>query len=357
MPEPAKDARRLKELLKEAKSDTSKGPPWAEIKPVSQLANEPPPVIIEGLWRRQEVLLIGGHSKSWKSWGQMDLMFCVANGFAWLAWPNADPGKVLHIDLELFDFEIRKRFELIQDSYGCGSLENIDVFSLRGYNFNLNDFSLLVNHIEPGKYVGISFDPTYRMLAGSRLSESDSGVIIDLMNRALQLGKRLKSGMSLLQHFSKGSQSDKRAIDAFSGSGVWGRAPDACVTFREHEDEKCYTVETDLRHWPHRESFVAEYVEPRFQVAQDKDPERLKVRKTGRPKAFSICELCKLIEDDEYIPYSNLQRRAEAASVKKPTFDRRLKEAKVAGYLALNPVDATYFLTSVYLGKFRNGQH
>jgi hypothetical protein len=311
------------------------------------------PIIIENLWRQQEILLLGGHAKSWKSWAQMDLMFCIANGFGWLAWPNVTQGLVLHIDLELFDFEIRKRFELIHDSYETGSLDNIDVLSLRGHNFKLDDFLHLGDLIEPGKYVAISFDPTYRMLAGSSLSESDSGVIIDLMNKALQIARKLNTGIDLLQHFSKGNQSDKRAIDAFSGSGVWGRAPDACVTFREHEDEKCYTVTTDLRHWPHQEAFVVEFEYPRFHLANSKDPERLKVQKAGRPMAFTADNLCKLLEDDEYITWDHFKRRAEAAEIKQRTFNRRLKDAKDLGYIATNPTDSTYFLTAKYLEKFR----
>src|ERR1700739_2762365 len=101
-------------------------PPWLIIQEISLLPMQAPPVIVEGLWRQQEVLLLGGHAKSWKSWAQMDLMFCIANGLGWLSWPNVVQGQVLHIDLELFDAEIRKRFELIHSCYGEGSLENID---------------------------------------------------------------------------------------------------------------------------------------------------------------------------------------------------------------------------------------
>jgi len=350
---PAEESARLSELLKEAKQGPVKPLAWEGIKPLNQMNGEAPPVILDGLWRQEEVLLLGGHSKSWKSWAQMDLMFAIANNFGWLVWPRVNGGRVLHIDLELFPHEIRHRYDLIAESYQRGTLANIDVLSLRGVSFKMNDFSELADHIEPGKYRAISFDPTYRMLAGNGLSESDAGVVIDVLNRALEVAKKLKAGIDLLQHFSKGNQSEKRAIDAFSGSGVWGRAPDACVTFREHEDEKCYTVTVDLRHWAPVESFVVEWDYPRFRVAAAKDPEQLKVHKTGRPIAFSAESLCKLVEDDEYVSFAHLKRRAEAANVKKNTFERRLKDAKERGYLAMNPTDSTYFLTSSYLGKYR----
>jgi len=325
---------------------------WDAIKPVATLAEPEPPVIIDGLWRKEEVLLLGGHSKSWKSWAQMDLMFCISNNLGWLVWPKTFGGKVLHIDLELFSAEIKRRYELIGESYGKGNLDNIEILSLRGAAFHLSDLTELAEHIVPDKYSAVSFDPTYRLLAGAGLSESDAGVIIDIMNRALQFAKKLKSGVDLLQHFSKGNQSDKRAIDAFSGSGVWGRAPDACLAFREHADEKCYTVHVDLRHWPPIDSFVVEFDYPRFRVQQHKDPDNLKSF-TQRKKSFDVHQLCQLLDDDEYANYSNLLRRATAAGLSKRTFERRLKEAKSNGFIALTPTDSTYFLTSNYVTKFR----
>ena len=159
------------------------------------------PLIVDNLWRQQEVLLLGGHSKSWKSWAQMDLMYCISNGFGWLSWPNIVQGPVLHIDLELFDFEIRRRFEAIHDSYTGGTLENIEVICLRGIDFTIDHFLHMADWIEPQKYSAISFDPTYRMLAGSNLSESDPSVITKLMNCALQVAKKLGCGIDLLQHF------------------------------------------------------------------------------------------------------------------------------------------------------------
>jgi hypothetical protein len=332
----------------------AKTPHWDAIIPVGQLDEQPPSIIIDGLWRREEVLLLGGHAKSWKSWAQMDLMFCIANDLGWLVWPKSNGGKVLHIDLELFSTEIKHRYELIGESYGTGNLNNIEILSLRGESFHLSDFTELADHIDPDKYSAVSFDPTYRLLAGAGLSESDAGVIIDIMNRSLQIAKKLNTGIDLLQHFSKGNQSDKRAIDAFSGSGVWGRAPDACLAFREHNDEKCYTVHVDLRHWPPVDSFVVEFDYPRFRVQEQKDPDNLKAPKTGRPSVFDVNGLCKLIDDDEYISYSTLLRRTQAIAVSKRTFERRLKDAKYQGLIASRPTDATYFLTSYYLSKFRS---
>ena len=95
---------RDKLLYGEALALPAKTPHWDAIKPVAQVDGQAPPVIIDGLWRREEVLLLGGHAKSWKSWAQMDLMFCISNHLGWLVWPKTYGGKVLQVqvDLDLF---------------------------------------------------------------------------------------------------------------------------------------------------------------------------------------------------------------------------------------------------------------
>jgi len=345
-------AKYREEFRQSESAQAEQRPSWLDLcAKVAQLPRESTRAIVRNLWREEEVLLLGGHSKSWKSWALMDLMFCIANGLGWLIWSEVVPGPVLHIDLELFASEIRNRYEMILDSYQSGSLDHIDVLSLRGLKFTLDDFSKLGDYLPPGKYSAILFDPTYRLLAGSGLSESDSGVIIDLMNRALQNARQLKAGFGLLQHFSKGSQTDKRAIDAFSGTGVWGRAPDACLTFREMEDERCYNVTADLRHWRPLEPFAVHFDSPRFFLEPDKDPDNLKIRRAGRPKIYSVEELCNLIESDEYVSYASLKRRSGKPDT---SFKRWLGLAKAKGFISINPTDGSYFLTSPYVTKYRN---
>jgi len=327
-------------------------PAWLQPQKISELPLQGNEVILERLWRRQEVLLIGGHSKSWKSWGLMDLMYCVASAFDWLVWTGTGFGKVLHIDCELFKSDIRKRFEEIAASYGDGALENIEVISLRGINFNLNDLNRLADYLDPNRYRAISIDPIYRILGGQRMSESDTGVVVELMNRAAELAARLNCGIGLLHHFSKGNQSDKRAIEAFSGTGVWGRAPDTCLTFREMQDEKCYNVTANTRSCHGVEPFAVQFRHPRFHVEADKDPDNLKSFKPAAKLKLSVDDLCSLIGSEEYISYKDLFARTRAFEITERTMDRRIKNAKDWGYLATDH-QARYFLTASYVAKYR----
>ena len=327
-------------------------PKWFKIRQVGDLPKEPTPTIIPNLWRQQEVLLIGSHAKSWKSWNLMDLMFTIANGFPWLAWSNATPGRILYIDLELSEAEIRNRFEWIRDSYGIGTLDLIDILSLRGVDeFDFEQFAKLKNLIQAAQYTALAFDPTYRLLAGSHLSESDGGVIIKLMNIALGLARATQAGVALLQHFSKGDQSAKRALEAFSGAGAWGRAPDTCITFRELATEKAFQVTSDFRAWPPLDPFAVSFELPRFRLNSHLDPDDLKKPppKTQQKK-FTVDDLCQVIDDDEYISSENLLRRL---GWKKRTLERRTKDARDRNWLSLRVSDDTWFLTPSYLAKFR----
>lgn len=330
-------------------------PPWFKVQHTKDLPTQKAPEIINGLWRQGEVLLLGSKAKSWKSWNLMDLFYCVANGFPYLIWDKGTTGgKVLYIDMELTEATIRERFTLIQKSYGSGRLDNIDILSLRGVSeFRWQQFTELKNHIQPGEYTIIGFDPSYRLLAGSKMSESDTGVVTDLMNVATNLGTIAQAGVALLQHFTKGSQSDKEAIDAFSGTGIWGRAPDNLLLFRQHEAEKSFTVTAIARDYEGVDEFAVTYDFPRFKVNSTLDPDDLKRTPPKNPQKYTVDGLCKAIDDTENVSFDNLLRRLDW---KKRTFERRIADAKKINFVGLRVTDDTYFLTSLYLSKFRNGQ-
>jgi hypothetical protein len=329
----------------------NQAPRRQEILGFAQLPKAKPPTLIEGLLRAQEILLMGGQAKRWKSWARLDLLYCVANGMPWFGFPTAQ-ARVLHVDLELHGASIRERLELIQNSYGQGTCANIDLITARGAIFTLRDLELLPDYIEENVYGLFSLDPIYRLL-GSK-NENDAGVVTDLLNRFLSVGFNLKAATALLQHFAKGDPSQKDSQDRFSGSGVWGRFPDVLLTFTDLETEHCFSVEVTLRDFPPVDPFAVRWEYPRFRVDSELDPEKLKERKGGRPKLSSAEKLCAIIGAEERISHADLWRRAqELCTISKSTFDRRLREAKNQKLLFLSPLDAMYALSSQYLQ--RNG--
>jgi hypothetical protein len=314
---------------------------------LARLPKEPPPLVVDGLLRVGQVLLMGGHSKKWKSYALRDLFFCVANGFDWLGHPTTQ-GLVADIDLECETWDLRRRYEEIRVSYGVGDLDNIKVVSLRGKVLSLSDLVALPEQLKtlgsPVSLVGI--DPVYRLLAGK--SESDTGAVTEMMNRFLAIATQARAALATSHHFSKGAQADKEAIDRFSGSGVWGRHPDALITFTQHAEEDCFTVDIVLRSFPSRGPFVVQWDYPRFKLKQDADPENLK-RPVGRPKKSGVEEVCSLIPAKETVCPDDLYRRAHTIlGMSKRTFDRRINEGKTQGWIYRTPTDE-YGLTTHYI--------
>jgi AAA domain len=321
-------------------------PPVIVPKSVYELPAVKPPDVLKGLVRQTEMLLVGSHPKMGKSWTMLDMLYCVANGLPWLIWPSVQ-GRVIHLDLELLAATIRERLELIQKSYGKGSFDNIEIISLRGRNFTLADLVSLSSILEKNHYNILSLDPTYRFFTGPGISELDAGSVTNVLNKFLNLGTDLGTSIALMQHFSKGNQSEKDALDRYSGSGVWARFPDSPITFTELEEDKCYRVEGKLRDQPPFEPFSVRWQYPRLVMDKGVDPEQLKVRKAGRPPVTDVKALCSVIRSGEYISYSDLERQAESIlKISKSTFDRLLREAKEKGMIYQNPTDGTYALSS-----------
>jgi AAA domain len=312
---------------------------------LARLPKEPPPLVLDGLLRVGQVLLMGGHSKKWKSYALRDLFFCVANGFNWLG-HRTFPGLVVDIDLECEKWDLRRRYEEIRDSYGTGNLDNIKIASLRGKVLSISDLAQLPEQLKTFGASLAGIEPVYRLLAGK--SESDAGAITDMMNRFLTIATETLAALATSHHFSKGGQADKEAIDRFSGSGVWGRHPDALITFTQHAEEDCFTVDITLRSFPSRPPFVVQWQYPRFHLKQDADPENLK-RPVGRPKKSGVEEVCSLMPAKETVSPDDLYRRAHTIlGMSKRTFDRRINEGKTQGWIYRTPTDE-YGLTTHYI--------
>jgi hypothetical protein len=317
---------------------------------IESLPDKPPKEVIGGLLRVGQVALIGGHSKKWKSYAFRDMLFCAANGIPWLCFEPAQ-GVVLDIDFECEGWDLRRRYELLRECYGQGDFSNIKLAIMRGQAASIDRLNHLAELLSSQSISPtiIGVDPVYRLLGGK--NENDAGVITEMMNKFLAIASNTGSALVSSHHFSKGDQSAKEAIDRFSGSGVWGRHPDALMTFTENAQQDCFTVNVVHRSFPPRQDFVVRWQYPRFLIEKDGDPEDLKVREKGRPKKNSAQDLCHLIAADDTVSYSHLWQLAQIAwKISQRTFDRRLKEAKDKGWIYRTPNDE-YGLTVSYINR------
>lgn len=309
------------------------------------------PVVIDGLLRQGDLLLVGGKSKRWKSWARMDLLYCMANGFDWLGF-KCHKGLVVHFDLELHAADVRHRFDQIHQSY-CneglrGNFDNMRFATLRGEEFTQETLEGVTELLTPLGPIIFSLDPVYRLLGGK--SENDQAAVNQLLNEFLALGEHVRCAIALTQHFSKGNQSEKDPEDRFSGSGVWARFPDCLITITDLEEQNCFAADFILRSFPPVERIALRWEFPRFRIDSSLDPDKLKTHPGGRHKQTNADMLCSIIHQDENIPNSELASRFKKIFGKsQSSFDRCLREAKKNNWIHDSPLG--YGLTPNYIEK------
>jgi hypothetical protein len=258
---------------------------------------ELPPDIIEGVLHSGGKAALGGGSKTFKTWQQLDVLASVSTGTPWLEF-NTRQGRVLYINLELEARFCRKR---IQDIFRAKSVrplpEQFHVWNLRGFAMDVDALiPQILTHIEAcagTQYALIDLDPIYKLF-GQYRDENKTGDIARMCNALESLA--VQSGAAVLfgHHYSKGNQSAKDPIDRTSGSGVFGRDPDTILNFTRHEEDDAYTVDPILRNHPQLAPFVVRWEYPLMVRDDNLDPRRLK-QTGGAPRKATHGQLLDLL--------------------------------------------------------------
>lgn len=203
--------------------------------PLDRALSELPPLkpaLIDGLLRVGHKMLLSGPSKAGKSFLLIALCIAFANGGEWLGF-KCRKSHVMYVNLELDGDSCLNRFADMIAATGsdraCAS--NIDVWNLRGKTEPLNKLlpKLVRRCVKLGVEV-VVIDPIYKVQTGDENSAGDMAAFANLFDALCD-----QAGVSVIycHHHSKGSQADKRSIDRASGSGVFGRDPDAIVDMVE----------------------------------------------------------------------------------------------------------------------------
>lgn len=190
------------------------------------------PELIEGVLRVGHKLLLTGPSKAAKSFALIQLAVAVANGGRWFGM-NCRKGKPLYINLELDPISAFHRFHAVTEALGIGEggLRGVDVWNLRGFSVPLDRLaSKLIRRAASKGYDLIILDPIYKVLTGDENSAEDMARFCSLFDR---ISRALGCAIANCHHHSKGIQGGKRSLDRASGSGVFGRDPDAALDLIE----------------------------------------------------------------------------------------------------------------------------
>jgi hypothetical protein len=295
-----------------------------------------PPEVIKGLLHQGSKGIIGGGSKSFKTWTLVDLAVSVAAGEPWIGLETTK-GKVVYVNLEISEASFQKRVQKIVETKGLNldqlrAENNLAVLNLRGFNASIERLVVrLKARCGEVSFSLIVLDPLYKLL-GKR-KENAAEDMTSLFNLVEQIAKETGAAIMIGSHFSKGNQATKDSIDRISGSGVFARDPDTIMTITQHAQEGAYTIDSTLRNLPPMKSFVVEWKFPLFRRTSDLDPNDLKRQKTGREAKHGPEYIGQLL-GNEALTSTELEARFVQKSSQSPsTFDRLRKKAEEAGII------------------------
>ena len=295
-----------------------------------------PPDVIEGILHRGAKMVLGGATKSYKTWTLIDLAVSVATGAEWFSGYPTTRGRVLYINLELQKGWFTKRIRTVCDERQL-TLESgyLKVWNLRGHAADLSDLrSLLLRGIGSNEFVLVIIDPIYKMLG--RRDENKAGDIASLLNEIEQLAVKTGAAVAFGAHYSKGNQSAKESIDRIGGSGVFARDPDSILNFTKHEQDNCFVVEATLRNHPQMDPFVVRWEYPLMCVDPLLDPDKLKRPVSGAAvKKYHAADLLDVLTP----PMSSSKWQATAfkqIEMSESTFYRLFRELKTSDAIKMD---------------------
>lgn len=310
-------------------------PALPEIVTLRQFAAAPPVApaqIIEGILHRGCKMILGGTSKSNKSWGLLDLALSVASGQPWWG-RRCEKLPVVYINFELHDWAIAQRVNALcvarPECQGIG--DTFHLWNLRGHN---TDLTLLRPKLEEQlakfQFGLIILDPAYKVL-GNR-DENANGEIASLMNELEAMARSSGAAVVVAHHFAKGDSTAKNAMDRMSGAGAWARDPDSIVVLTPHEEPDCFTVTSILRNLPQQPEFVVSWDYPLMRVAKDLNPDALR-RPQAKNKVCSDKEFVEQFLSSTPTARGTIVNEASKSAISPATTDRYLKRLSESGLI------------------------
>jgi hypothetical protein len=309
-------------------------PPLPEIVTLREFVASPPvapPQIIEGILHQGCKMILGGTSKSNKSWGLLDLALSVASGQPWWG-RKCVKLPVVYINFELHNWAIAQRMVALctarPDCKGMG--DTLHLWNLRGHNADLTLLRpKLEEQLARHQFGLIILDPAYKVL-GNR-DENANGEIASLMNELEAMAQKTGAAVVVAHHFAKGDSTAKNAMDRMSGAGAWARDPDSIVVLTPHEEPDCFTVTSILRNLPQLPEFVLAWDYPLMRLANDLNPDALR-RPQAKNKVCSDKEFMDAVITNEGKSYGRIVNDGRSLlNMSTSTAERALKRLKTAG--------------------------
>jgi hypothetical protein len=299
-----------------------------------------PRLLVHGLLHEGTKAILGGSSKTGKTWMLMDLAISVASGTPFLSWPTT-AGRVLFVNMEIQEVFLRQRFQAMFSARTMQAVDGLDVLTLRGEEMSASDLlRALGNQLRGGGYSLVIIDPIYKLMVGrSEVGSTGVGLLCAQIERLV-----VSTGAAVIyaHHYPKGLQASKRPLDRLSGSGVFGRDADTVITLTEHQIDDCYTVEATVRNLPTPTAIVVEWDFPRMAVRPDLEPDALRVSENvGRRRSVGIV-LGALVRP---LAHQDWLQASVEAGVSRATFFRVRQRLEARGAVVFVPASGMWHRT------------
>jgi len=280
----------------------------------------PPPELVAGILQLGSKLVLGGGSKSYKTWVLLDLAISVATGADWIGRATAR-GKVLFVNFEIQPHAWQRR---IKDVAHVKEVEIIpDMIHLWNLRGHAADFKKLIPKIiercRAENFALIILDPIYKLYGGT--DENAAGDVAALLNSLESLATETGAAIAFGAHFAKGNAAGKEAIDRISGSGVFARDPDSLLIFTKHEDDNAFVVEPILRNFAPVAPFGVRWEFPLMHPDDDLDTAKLK-KVGGRKPEHLPADLLEILPA-EGLESAEWQTKAKSEGIRRWTKSRR----------------------------------
>jgi hypothetical protein len=275
----------------------------------------PDPVeIVQFLITEQSKVVIGGGSKSYKTWLTLDLAVSLASGDCFMGRYQCKKCRVLYVNLELKDKTFKKRLQTI-----CGKRNRISPgdfhhITLRGKIRTISPASFVDKILEVARECKVDvviIDPVYKL--NTQGDENSAGDQTKLFNELDRITTETDCTLILNDHFGKGNHAEKDPLDAIRGSSAKGGDVDAAIILRPHEQKNSYRVDIVHRELAPVEPFVITWSFPFFGMDSDLDPERMKLPKPPRKKKHSERDILKVLLD-EPLSFREWARRSKIST-------------------------------------------
>lgn len=295
---------------------------------VGEKPRDKPDELVEGVLHRGAKMMLSGGSKSFKTWGLLDLGLSVATGTPW--WGHATKaGPVLYLNMELMLEFCEDRVRKISEAKKISEARDFHSWHLRGYARDFRELMPhIINRVAGVQYVLVILDPVYKVLG--EVDENNNGEVAQLLNEFEALTVKMGAAVAYGHHHSKGNQADKDARDRSSGAGAWTRDPDALIDLTPHSEDEHFTATYTLRNMAPVKPKVLRWEFPCMSFAPGKDPAAL--RGSGRPVENSVADILgPLKAAPKGISYSVWEDACVGRGVSESTFKRLQKKAIADG--------------------------